>query len=958
MSANTPESLLSIFVTFSGPNWDGGNDQDLRALDRDPRRSGVGIFRDSGTSDDALDSQDTPVVMAATPTWGAGNTEVRFDFTAGGGTFEPVPSTVTGQYHWIIAIRLGSNAATLTDGETIRGTVRANQIVATDNPGTISQPFTNIDSNDLTVDLTEGVDMVGASGFPWVGPASVQVNSKAVLGIHIVDGGIATNRGIQDTITSLEFSLVETNGAVSSGDLRAISTDPSTSGIALYRDGGSVDDAWDASDTGVIPVSLAPQVFPAGGATFTLTFSPGLDVPDAATGAFDFFLVVRTRDIVTGDDFRLDIDTSKIRLQGLLAPMAGSVDADLRVPITAQGSSDVMADSTPPRTRNEGWVTASRYLFASGLDLHFGNAMSTTQVATATGEARDDESGLTSASFSPEPSLASSPPAQVLAGAGVWRAYSGDYGFASTSLATDSPADVTICDQVGNCLPTSQQGRPYRYIFETGRLLILPNPGWSPTGWTSAFRVDPPTGKLWFSNLIGGPSTATITVTLASLSGAELRSITASAELGFGGPTPSSLTFAAGTFGVGWSTSYTVNASATAANAPTTLTLIDNLGNIAAANFDYGLDTSGPSVAISSPIQGAVLGGNVVARATVTDAAAGVQTVAFALDGVNQPTYFDGTYYFAPISTAQFPDGRHRIQVQAWDWVGNLNVVAVDVTLSNAGPDTVPPSLNLVTPVAASYIQGTYTISASATDNAAVASVSFTLRRTSDNTLVLAAPVSFGSSGYYQATLDTLGVQDGAYWLTLTALDAAGLTATTTVEVRVDNTAPTASLSSPSAREVLRGVHTFRALASDAVGIKVVTLAVAGRTVAMTYNPQTGYYEYSLDTDGLAEGSHAAQVTVEDLSGKRTTTAATSFQVDNQVEATPMATFLGLLPLLAFLFLVFAFVLTLGLLKSGAMGRWLRGEGREAKTPAKANSESKNEGYRRPPPSRPPPGMP
>jgi hypothetical protein len=541
----------------------------------------------------------------------------------------------------------------------------------------------------------------------------------------------------------------------------------------------------------VTPASISPTTFPAGGAVFTMTFSPALNVPHVGVGSFDFFLVVRTRGIVSGDGFRIDIARSGIRIRGLLSSMpGGTVDGDLGTPIAFQITSDVLGDSTPPRTMGEEWLTSSNYLFASGLSLYFGHAMTSTQLAFATGLARDDESGLASATYKAAPSLASSPGVQTLSGAGAWQFYFGGYGVNNVSLATSSPADVTICDRVGNCASTSQAGKSYNFVYTTSKVIVLPNPGWTMTvGGTPPFWVDPSTGKLWFSNLISTPGTTTLNVQAASLSGVPLTSISASARPTLGGPTPASQVFGAATFSTAWSTSYTLNASATALGSPVTITAVDSFGNSGSANFDYGVDSVAPSISILAPAQGPALSGNIVARASVSDASTRVSSVQFWVDSRVYPGFFNGTAYFTSISTADFADGKHRLKVQAWDMVGNQNTVGIDVVFSNAASGLAPPALSLVAPVAGSSIRGPYSIAASATSNVGIGFVNFTLRRSSDNALVFSAPMALGASGYYQAALDTAALPDGAYSLTVTAVDASGLSSTKTIQIQVKNQA-------------------------------------------------------------------------------------------------------------------------------------------------------------------------
>ncbi len=1023
-SALNTERLRSVTITFNPrPDWQPGNDQDLRALSPDGRFSGVALYRDDGSVDDALDAGDHAITMASGPTWN-GN-DVTFDFTAGTGTTEYVPTSVTGRYQWLVVIRTSNNPVALTNGETISATIRAGAIVATSNAGTISQPPFAVNANDLTVDLTSGFNIVGASGFPWVGPSTAMVNSKAVMGIHVVDGGIIVNRGIQDSITSMQFSLVQTSGVISSGDFKPISTNPATSGIALYRSNGS----------GVAPTTISPITFPAGGATFTMTFSPGLAVPHVGTGRYDFYIFVRTASFTTGNSFRIDIPANGIRIRGL---MGAQVDADLRTPMVLQTTSNVLADSTPPMTTAEGWFTGSNYLYASGLDLHFGHAMTSVQTAFAAGWAFDGESGLSNATFKAAPSLASSPPPYIFTGSG-FQVFFGAYGFNNVSLDTSSPADVTLCDRVGNCIAVSQEGRVYRYIYETSKVIILPSPGWIITGPTPPFWIDPSTGKLWFSSLIAGPGNATIiSVNVASLSGVDLTSISASVKPSLGGPTPASTTFPAGTFSSYWSTFYTINASSNSLAAPVTITARDNFGNVGIANFDYGLDTTGPNITVLNPTQGSTVSGNIVAKATITDDHTKVLYVQFLVDSKTYFGFFDGTNYFTAISTADFADGKHRIQVQAWDNVGNQNTVGVDVTFSNAA--AIPPSVSLVTPLDGSYIQGLYTVSASATDNIGVKSANLTLRRLSDNGLVFSTALGFAlASGLWQVGLDTLGVADGSYRLTVAAVNVGGLSAAVTVTVKVDNHAPvlvvaspienayvrgtisinatasgvflsgvtysvdggawlplgnsldtttladghhiiavrasdlsgkttiqnvdvtvantasTGSMSSLAIGQVVKGVFTFRVFAWNAVGIKAVTLAVAGQTVYMAYNPQSGYWEYTMDTTTLSDGTYTAQPTITDQSGRTTTPAATSFQVKNQAEPqTAMQSFVAMLPPLYFGFLVFAFVVAVLIAKS-----WGKPEG-ESPRRHRREREPMIEVHGQPPnpPSPPPPGNP
>ncbi|MBI4416984.1 MAG: Ig-like domain-containing protein, partial [Euryarchaeota archaeon] len=573
-------------------------------------------------------------------------------------------------------------------------------------------------------------------------------------------------------------------GAVSWIDFRALATDSATSGIGVYLDTGTVQDEWDASDAPVTLASVAPTVFPPGGVAFTITFpAPGLDVPDANAGAFDIFFVVRSDAIETGDAFDLRIEAYDVAVRGLLAPQGDTVDADLATPLpfAVIPSSRVLGDSTPPRLRNLQWTEASAYLGALGLDLYFVNTMPATQVADATGQARDDESGLLEASFSAESSLASSPGPVSLFGAGAWRAWSGTYGFAAASTDASSPAVVTVTDQVGNAITTDALGSNFRYIQTTQAILIQPNPGWIPPG--GPFWVDP-AGKLWFGNLIQGVATVTLRVDIISLFGGGLANVSASVEPSLaGGPFPAFRDFPPGVDAATHGVDYQIAANSTGASSPVRLTAFDNSGNSVTADFEYGLDTEGPVITIDYPTTGAALTGTFTVRATVSDALTAVDRVELEVDpfGGFQRMFFDGTAYFLPISSALWPDGPHRLIVRATDMVDNAHAVGVDVVFGNAASDTTAPTAAFVAPAAGELVRGVLVFRVSAADAGGIQAVELTV-------FGQTVPMVFNAAtGYWEYAFDSRSITDNRYTGTVVVTDEAGLQTTATVSFAVQN---------------------------------------------------------------------------------------------------------------------------------------------------------------------------
>ncbi|BCJ48029.1 hypothetical protein GCM10010168_23880 [Actinoplanes ianthinogenes] len=103
----------------------------------------------------------------------------------------------------------------------------------------------------------------------------------------------------------------------------------------------------------------------------------------------------------------------------------------------------------------------------------------------------------------------------------------------------------------------------------------------------------------------------------------------------------------------------------------------------------------------------------------------------------------------------------------------------------------------------------------------------------------------------------TIGTTDGWVTVKVTTTDRAGNRAETTRVVRVDNTAPTAAITAPSA---VHGTVTVSAGATDATGIAQAQLLVDGRTAGTTTRAP---YQFRVATTGT--GTHTWTLRVTDL---------------------------------------------------------------------------------------------
>ena len=86
-------------------------------------------------------------------------------------------------------------------------------------------------------------------------------------------------------------------------------------------------------------------------------------------------------------------------------------------------------------------------------------------------------------------------------------------------------------------------------------------------------------------------------------------------------------------------------------------------------------------------------------------------------------------------------------------------------SVATANPDTTPPTVSVTSPAANSTQKGSVTITASASDDVAVATVAFT---------VDGQPISTSTTAPYTATLDTTTLTDGTHSLAAVATDTSG----------------------------------------------------------------------------------------------------------------------------------------------------------------------------------------
>src|SRR5437867_1386032 len=144
---------------------------------------------------------------------------------------------------------------------------------------------------------------------------------------------------------------------------------------------------------------------------------------------------------------------------------------------------------------------------------------------------------------------------------------------------------------------------------------------------------------------------------------------------------------------------------------------------LAAKSTGTTVDVTPPSTSITSPSNGATVGGNVTVTSSASDNAS-VSKVELYIDGKYFATDTTASYSFL-WNTSNYANGSHSLVTKAYDPTGTVGTsTTVTVTVSNqTTTDTQAPTVSITSPKNASYVTGMVTIQLTASDNVAVTKV-------------------------------------------------------------------------------------------------------------------------------------------------------------------------------------------------------------------------------------------
>jgi chitinase len=289
-----------------------------------------------------------------------------------------------------------------------------------------------------------------------------------------------------------------------------------------------------------------------------------------------------------------------------------------------------------------------------------------------------------------------------------------------------------------------------------------------------------------------------------------------------------------------------------------------NPGNAFATSNAFNL-----TVAMVDP--GAYLRGTVTLQATASDGEDGssISSVTIQRSPAGAGTWANvctdtTSPYSCSFDTTLVTDGLYDFRATTVNTVGGS---ATSTTVANRRVDNTSPTAGLTAPPA--NIRGTITIDASGSDTGSgVASVAIQRSPAGAGTWTT---VCTDATSPYSCSFDSTLVADGLYDFRAVATDNAGNTgnSATSANRRVDNTAPTMSMTNPGSP--ITGSVSFSGTATDSgSGVTSVTFQVspAGlNTWSDLCSDTTSPYSCSYDTSLLADGTYDYRAVGVDASG-------------------------------------------------------------------------------------------
>jgi chitinase len=308
---------------------------------------------------------------------------------------------------------------------------------------------------------------------------------------------------------------------------------------------------------------------------------------------------------------------------------------------------------------------------------------------------------------------------------------------------------------------------------------------------------------------------------------------------------------------------------------------VDAAGNVNDSSYTRVVDNTAPTGSIPAP---GVLHGTVSVAITAADGnGSGVAQVTGQFRPTGTSTWTDvcvdttAAFGCTNLDTTPYPDGLYDARAIVVDNAGfSTTTATIQVRIDN----TAPSSATLTNP--GTSLSGNVTLSGTAADaGSGVASWTAQYRLSGGSTWTNACSDTTSS---YSCSWATAAVADGVYDLRALATDQAGNTLGSTIRtsIRVDNVAPTVSLTDPGSPLV--GTVTLNATAADGGGIASVVIeraATGGSTWTTICTDNIAPYSCTWNTTTVAQAGYDLRARATDNAGRTTTSAIVSNRIVN-----------------------------------------------------------------------------
>ncbi len=290
------------------------------------------------------------------------------------------------------------------------------------------------------------------------------------------------------------------------------------------------------------------------------------------------------------------------------------------------------------------------------------------------------------------------------------------------------------------------------------------------------------------------------------------------------------------------------------------------------------IDNTLPTGTVTAPAAGANLRGSTVAlTSNSADSGSGVATVQFQRSPAGAGTW---TNQGATFDTTAVSDGLYDLRVVTTDNAGNafpsgVTTVRVDNTL---------PTGSVTSPAPAADVRGSITLASDSADTvvsgsaSGVATVQFQR-----------SPIGLGTWTNQAASWNTTLQADGQYDVRVVTTDNAGNASTSaTITIRVDNTAPTGSITAPATgTEIGVPPVTLTSDSADVGGSGVDTVVFERSPAAAgTWTATAASWDTATGPDSVADGSYDLRVKTTDEAGNSFTSAIVTVLVDHTAPVT------------------------------------------------------------------------